>query len=467
MSILKRLVPSKEKSMNVIIVGAGKVGSTLADKLAAEGNDVTVVDKNETLLNKLINTYDLMGVKGNGSSYGTLIEAGAENADLIIAVTDSDELNLLCCTLAQNLGSCATIARVRTPDYGEELPYLRDKLGISLIINPELEAAREINRLLHFPSAISVKPFAKGSVDMITFKIPADSVLCGMHLSDFRIKNGFNILICAVERNGELIIPNGGFMLAPQDIVSFIATPEDAYSFFKSIGLRSHKVNSAVLIGGGRTSFYLTKRLIKSDISVKIIESNPNRCQELSELLPDSVIIVNGDGTDEALLVQENVSDAGAIIPLTGIDEENILLSLYALKTSPDIKTITKVNHIGFSNVINGLELGSVVYPRLMTAQIIRTYARARRNSIGSNIETIYRIFDDRAEAIEFKIETRSDFTDIPLKRLKLKNNLLIASVIRSGKSFIPGGDDCLRAGDTVVIVTTHSGFDNIRDIFA
>ena len=466
MSILKKLSSSREQAMNIIIVGAGKVGSTLADKLTAEGNNVTVVDKNSQLLSRVTTTYDIMGVKGNGSSYSTLIEAGIENADLIIAVTDSDELNLLCCTLAQNLGKCATIARVRTPDYGEELPYLRDKLGISLIINPELEAAREINRLLHFPSAISVNAFAKGFVDMITFKIPADSTLCGMQLSDLDAKSG-KVLICAVERGKDLVIPNGSFVLAPGDIATFIARHEDAYTFFKQFGIRSRRISSAMLIGGGRTSFYLTNRLVKAGVDVKIIETDTERCNELAELLPDNVIIVNGDGTDESLLKQENMSSYDAIIPLTGIDEENILLTLYAMKTSPDIKTITKVNHIGFTNVIDGLDLGSVVYPRLMTAQIIRTYARARKNSIGSNIETLYRLFDDRAEAIEFKIDGSADYTGKPLKQLKLKNNLLIAAVIRGGRSFIPGGDDSILPGDTVIIVTTHSGFDNISDIFA
>ena len=407
-----------------------------------------------------------MGVTGNGSSYGTLIDAGIETADLIIAVTDSDELNLLCCTLAQNLGDCATIARVRTPDYGEELPYLRDKLGISLIINPELEAAREINRILHFPSAISVNAFAKGSVDMITFKLPRDNMLCGMRLSELGKKSG-KVLICAVERGKELVIPNGSFELASGDIITFIARHEDALVFFKEIGMRSRRISSAMLIGGGRTSFYLTKRLVKSGVEVKIIETNTERCNELAELLPDNVIIVNGDGTDESLLKQENISSYDAIIPLTGIDEENILLTLYAMKISPDIKTITKVNHIGFTNVIDELDLGSVVYPRLMTAQIICTYARARRNSIGSNIETIHRMFEDRAEAIEFKIAGPADYINKPLKQLKLKNNLLIAAVIRGGKSFIPGGDDRILPDDTVIIVTTHSGFDNISDIFA
>ncbi|MCH5212955.1 MAG: Trk system potassium transporter TrkA [Oscillospiraceae bacterium] len=466
MSIFKKLKLAREKTLNIIIVGAGKVGSTLADKLTAEGNNVTVIDKSPERISRLATTYDIMGITGNGSSYGTLMDAGIENADLIIAVTDSDELNLLCCTLAKKVGNCSAIARVRTPDYAEELTYLRDKLGISMIINPELEAAREINRILHFPSAISVNAFAKGTVDMIKFKLPKNNMLCGMSLMEFRNSPALgNVLVCAVERGDDLVIPNGSFNLMAEDIVSFIATPHNAYKFFRHIGLGGRRVNSALIIGGGKTSFYLAKYLHQSGISVKIIESNFARCQELNELLPDNIVIVNGDGTDEQLLMQEDIASAGAVIPLTGVDEENVLLSLYAMRVAPDIKAVTKVNHINFSNVINELELGSVVYPRFMTAEIIRTYVRAKKNSIGSNIETLYRIFDERAEAIEFKIDGDSDFLNIPFKDLKLKDNLLIASILRNGKSFIPGGQDCFKSGDGVVIVTTHSGFTNIRDI--
>lgn len=466
MSIFKKFHASREKTLKIIIVGAGKVGTTMADKLTAEGNNVTIVDKNAELVNRITTTYDILGVVGNGSSYSTLVEAGVEDADLIIAVTDSDELNLLCCTLARRFNNTSAIARVRTPDYSEELPYLRDKLGISIIINPEFEAAREISRILHYPSAISVNSFAKGSVDMIKFRLPEDNALCGKPISALRSK-GHKVLVCAVERGKELIIPNGQFKLAAGDSVSLIGASQEAYSFLNGAGLGGRRTNNVLIIGGGRSSYYLAKQLVKSDISVTIIEQRPERCRELSELLPDDVIIVNGDGTDEALLLQEDLPSKDAVIPLTGLDEMNIILALYAMNTSPQIKVITKVNHIGFANVINGLNLGSVVYPRFMTAETIRTYARAKKNSIGSNIETLYRLFDDRAEAIEFKIDSESDYTNVPLKALELKKNLLIASIVRGGRSFIPGGDDAICPGDVVVIVTTHSGFTNIRDIFA
>lgn len=467
MSLFKNLVSNTEKSLKIIIVGVGKVGSALADKLSSEGNEITIVDKNRELVNKLSTTYDILGITGNGSSYSTLIEAGVETADLVIAVTNSDELNLLCCTLAKKVRNCATIARVRTPDYSNEFSYLRDKLGISVIINPELETAREINRILHFPSAISVNAFAKGSVDMIKFKIPSDSILDGVQLMDFHTKYGFEVLVCVLERGNEIIIPNGSVKLRAGDVVSFISSPVNAYKFFKKIGLGTHRAGSAMIIGGGKTSFYLTKFLSQSGIQVKLIESNFDHCRELSEHLPDDVIIVNGDGTDESLLTEENIESTGAFIPLTGLDEANIVMSLYAMKVAPNIKAVTKINHISFTNVINELELGSVVYPRYITAEIIRTYVRALKNSLGSNIETLYRMFDDRVEAIEFKLIPGSKYTNIPIKDMKLKDNLLIASIIRNGKSFIPGGMDCFEDNDAIVIVTTHSGFDNISDIFA
>ena len=467
MSILEKLFVPKKKGLNIIIVGAGKVGITLADMLTQEGNNIVIIDKNQTLVNRLSTTYDIMGIVGNGSSYSTLIEAGIENADIMIAVTDSDELNLLCCTLAKKVGNCSSIARVRTPDYANELSYLRDKLGISLIINPELEAAKEINRILHFNYAMSVNAFAKGAVEMIKFKLSGNCNLIGKKLMDFPKNSVFdNVLICAVERNGEITIPNGSYELADGDIVSFIATPKNAYAFFDKIGLGGRGINSVMIIGGGRTSFYLANFLCQSGVYVKIIEIDPKRCNDLNELLPDDVMIVNGDGTDEDLLSQESFENMDAVIPLTGLDEENVLLSLYAMKTSYNIKAVTKVNHINFSNVINSLNLGSIVYPRQMTAEIIRTYVRAKKNSIDSNLETMYHIFDDRAVAIEYKIKMEAKYTNVPLRELNLKDNLLIASIRRDGKSFIPGGDDCFMPGDSVVFVTTHTGINSFSDIF-
>ncbi len=469
MSILEKIKPNakqnKGKILKIIIVGTGKVGSTLAGKLTDEGCDVTIIDKNREVVDHLAETYDIMGIVGNGSSYKTLIEAGVESADLIIAVTDSDELNLLCCALANMVGKCTCIARVRSPEYTDELNYLCDKLGIAMIINPDLEAAKEISRILHFPSAISVNPFAKGTAELIKFKIPEGSTLNGIQLSSFQRSKDFNILVCAVERKGEITIPNGSFRLYSGDIISFVATPKDALTFFKKINIETHKVGSVMIIGGGRTSYYLARRLVKSGVEVKIIEISAERCAQLSELLPDEVVIVNGNGTDETLLNEEDLLRTGAIIPLTGIDEENVILSLYGMKAAPGIKAITKVNHINFSNVINELELGSVVYPRLITAEMIIKYVRAKKNTIGSEIETLYHMYGGRAEAIEFIVHPEFSQVNVPLKNMRLKSNLLITCVYRGGRTFIPAGDDVLRGGDSVTVVTSHTGLSSIEEI--
>ena len=364
------------------------------------------------------------------------------------------------------VSKCTCIARVRSPEYTDELNYLRDKLGIELIINPDLEAAQEISRILHFPSAISVNHFAKGAAELIKFKIPEGNALDGIQLSSFQRSGDFSLLVCIVERKGEITIPNGAFRLRAGDIVSFIATPRDALAFFRKINIETHKVGSVMIIGGGRTSYYLARRLIKSGVAVKIIELNAKRCAELSDLLPDEVVIVNGDGTDETLLNEEDLTRTGAIIPLTGIDEENVILSLYGMKAAPGIKAITKINHINFSNVINELELGSVVYPRMITAEMIIKYVRAKKNTIDSEIETLYHMYGGRVEAIEFGVHAEFSRINVPLKDMRLKSNLLIACIYRDGRAFIPGGDDVFRAGDAVTIVTTHTGLGSIEEIF-
>ena len=298
----KRENQNVENGLQIIIVGCGKVGSTLVARLCDEGHDVTVIDKNHFVIQGICETYDVLGIIGNGSSYQVQMEAGIEDADLIIAVTDSDELNLLCCTIAKKVGRCSAIARVRNPDYSEELYYLRDKLGLSMIINPELEAANEIARLLRFPTALSINAFAKGQVEMIKFKLPEGNVLAGKALSKLQQKD--QILICAVERDGRLVIPDGNFILEAGDIVSFISTVKNAHVFFKKIGLKTHRVSNAMIIGGGKTSYYLAKQLIEMGIEVKIIELDMKRCEELSLLLDDAIIIC-GDGADEKLLTRE------------------------------------------------------------------------------------------------------------------------------------------------------------------
>ncbi|MDO5408889.1 MAG: Trk system potassium transporter TrkA [Lachnospiraceae bacterium] len=452
-----------KQGLSIIIVGCGKVGATLAEQLCKEGHDIAVVDKNPARVQALTDLYDVMGLVGNGASYNVQIEAGIEKADLIISVTDSDELNLLTCTVAKRVGNCAAIARVRNPDYSEEVSYLQERLELAMIINPEREAANEIARILYLPAALSVNPFARGQAEMVRIKIPEGNVLNGQSLAVLGRNIARDILVCAVERGEKVLIPDGNFELYSGDVVSFIASAKEATEFLEKIGIETGRVSDVLMIGGGKSSYYLAKQLLDVGIGVKIIESRKERCEELSVLLPKAVII-NGDGTKEELLKEEGIEETEAFVPLTGIDEENILLTLHAREVS-DAKVITKINRITFHNVISHLELGSVVYPKYITAEAIIAYVRALTASLNSNIETLYHIIDHRAEAIEFRVTKESALTGKTLRELSLKENLLIACINRNGLIIIPGGEDCILPGDTVVIVTTHTGFNDIEDI--
>lgn len=449
--------------LNIIIVGCGKVGRALVEQLSKEGHYITIIDKNPEKIQSLTNLYDIMGIVGNGASYSVQMEAGIEDADLIISVTDSDELNLLCCTVAKQVGDCSAIARVRTPDYSKEVSYLRDKLGLAMIINPELEAAKEAARILYLPTALEINSFAHGQAELIKIKVPEGNTIDGMTIAHLGRKIAPNILICAVERDGEVTIPAGDFTIQRGDIISFAASRKVAKQFLEDIGFKTNQVSNTMIIGGGKSTYYLAKLLMNMGIEVKIIESNRQKCEELSILLPKAIII-NGDGTDEELLKEEGIETAESFVPLTGIDEENVMLTLYARKVSK-AKVITKINRMTFKTVLNDLDLGSVIYPRYITSEAIVAYVRAKRASRGSDIETLYHIFDSKAEAIEFRIREESSVTDVCLANLSLKKNLLIAFINRNGKIIIPSGNDCIRVGDTVTIVTTHSGLKDIRDI--
>lgn len=459
---MKSPFTKKIQGLKIIIVGCGKVGTTLVERLSKENHDITVVDIDPQIVQRVAGTYDVMGIPGNGASYNVQIDAGIENADLIIAVTESDELNLLCCTIAKKVGDCAAIARVRNPDYSAELSYLRAQLGISLIINPELETAAEIARLLRLPTALEISSFAKGHVEIVKFKIPEGNILNDMKIASIGSLK-CDLLICAVEREGNLVIPDGSFVLREMDTVSFLATPVNIQNFFKKINVETHQVRNCTIIGGGKTSYYLAKQLAETNISVKLFEMNQKRAEELSILLPKALII-HGDGSDEELLREEGIEHAEAFVPLTGLDEENILLTLFAKQCS-NTKVITKINRSTFNDVIDNMDLGSVIYPRYMTTEKIIGYVRAMQNSIGSNIETLYHLFDNRAEAIEFKIEKDCPVIGKPLMELPLKNELLIACLSRKGKIIIPRGADTIQAGDRVIIVTAHTGFHDIVDI--
>nr|WP_308647751.1 Trk system potassium transporter TrkA [uncultured Agathobacter sp.] len=458
----KEDVPSTQ-GLKIIIIGCGKVGRTLVEQLSQEGHDITIIDKNRERISQLANLYDVMGLVGNGASYNIQKEAGIGNADLIIAVTGSDELNLLCCTIATQVGNCAAIARVRTPDYSQEAEYLREKLGLALIINPEYEAARDMARILYLPSSLEVTGFAHGQAELIKYAIPENSPMDGIAIKDLSHKLKANILIGAIERDDDVFIPSGDFILKKGDKLSFVGAHKQAKEFFSHLGLNSHSVKNTMIIGGGKAAYYLAKELLSRGIKVKIIENDFNRCEELSILLPEAIII-NGDATDQTLLREEGIETTQSFVPLTGIDEENIMLTLYAKQVSK-AKVITKINRITFTNVINSLDLGSVIYPKYITSEAIIAYVRAKKASMHSNIETLYHMYDSRVEAIEFFVSEKSAVTDVPLKDLTLKDNLLLCFINRNGKIIIPSGNDSIQKNDTVMIITKHTGFNQIQDI--
>lgn len=449
--------------MKIIIIGCGKVGSTLAEELCKEEHQLVVIDKNPQKIQQLSDSIDMMGISGNGSSIQVLSEAEVEKADILIAVTGSDELNLLCCLIAKKVSRCHTIARVRNPIYNKELHFIKKKLGISMIINPELAAAMEISRLLRFPSAIKLDTFSKGRVELLKFKLLPEFKLDGMSVAETMDRLRCDVLICGIERSGEVSIPSGNFILKNGDLVSIIASPRNSDLFFKKIGVNTHQVKNAMIVGGGTIGYYLSSILSDMKIRVSLIENNRGRCEELSELLPSATVIF-GDGTDKKLLLEEGLDRAEAFVTLTNLDEENILLSLFAKKISK-AKLVTKVNRIAFDDIVDGLDLGSVVYPKYITADYILRYVRAMGNSLSSNVETLYHILDGQAEALEFAVREESVVTGVPLSELKLKDNLLIACINRNGMIQIPRGQDVIKLGDTVIVVTTVKGLNDLSDI--
>ena len=449
--------------MNIIIVGCGKVGSTLAKQLSKEGHNISIIDTNERVVEEFSNNHDVMGIVGNGAAHSIQKSAGIEKAHLLIAVTGSDELNLLCCLIARKAGNCETIAKVRNPIYNREIEFIKGELGLSMVINPEYEAASEIARILRFPSVIDINVFNKGSVELLSFKVQNQSILHNMKVHEIRGKLKCDILVSMVERGEEVIIPNGEFTIQENDVISLIAPHKKATEFFIKIGMMNNPVKNTMLIGGGHISYYLAKRLLKYGINVTLVEKKEDRCEELSELIPEAMII-HGDGTDKELLMEEGITEAESFASLTGLDEQNVLLSLYA-NSKMKGKIITKVNKIAFDEVIDNLNLGSIIYPKFITMQYILQYVRAMNNSIGSNVETLYKIKKDKAEALEFYVKESSKVVGIPLQQLNLKDNLIICSIKRNGTIITPKGQDCIKKGDHVIVVTTNEGLQDLSDI--
>ena len=450
--------------MKIIIVGCGKVGEELAAVLCSEGNDITIVDKNENVVEDLCDRYDIMGTVGNGASYTVLQDADIQHTDLMIAVTGSDELNLLCCLFARKAGHCHTIARVRNPEYSAEIEYLKEELGLAMVINQEQTAAREIARIMKFPSAIEIDTFAKGRVELLRFKIPQDSILDGMSLVEMNATLHSAVLVCTVEHNGKVEIPTGNHVLHAGDVISIVSEPRAEEAFFRKIGLQTNKTRNVMIIGGGDIGFYLCEMLLSYGISVKLIEKQLKRCEMLCERFPKASII-HGDGSSKQLLLEEEIEATEGFVALTDFDEENVILSLYA-RAAGVRKIVTKINKINFDEVMDSLDLDTTIHPRNLTAEYILQYVRARRNSIGSNVETLHWIVENKAEALEFHIRENFKMNGVPLQELNLKDNILVACINRAGKIILPRGQDSMRAGDTVIVVTTRRGLNDINDIF-
>lgn len=453
--------------MKIIVVGCGKVGSALAGQLSEEGHDVSVVDKNQQVVNEVSSKYDVMGIVGNGGSYSVQKDLGVEDADLMIAASDSDELNLLCCLIAKKAGGCSTIARVRNPIYNSEVGFIREELGLSMTVNPEYAAAMEASRLLKFPSAIKIETFARGNIELLKFPIPAKSLLDGHTLAEISRSIKGDMLVCAVERGPrhDVTIPGGDFRLQAGDTISIVTGTESARAVMEKVGLKSRSVATCMIVGGGTIAYYLAKILLESNIAVTIIEKNPDRCNILSEELPQANVIC-GDAANQNVLLEEGIENCESFVSLTGMDEENIFLSLYARKASAkDIKLITKVNRINYDDIIDDMNLGSLLNPQHIAAEYIVRYVRAMANSIGSNVETLYNIIENKAEALEFLIQMGSPVLGIPLNDLPIRKGVLVACIYRNRKIIIPNGHSKIEVDDRVIVVTTRMGFQDIRDI--
>lgn len=450
--------------MNIIVVGCGKIGTTIIESLISEGHDLTAIDCNPQVLNDICTVHDAIGVCGNGTDCNTLTEAGVQNADLFVSVTGSDEFNMLSCFLAKKLGATNTIARIRNPEYNDQsLGFLRQHLDISLSINPELLMAHEIFNILKFPSAVKIETFSHRKYEMVEFLLKEGSPLCGKNLIEMRKSYNADFLVCAVQRGDEVYIPSGDFILNSADRVCIISSLPELHKLFKILVPTQKQVKNIVIAGASRTAYYLAKMLIASGNHVKIIDRDKSRCERLCVALPKAVIIC-GDPADEDVLLEEGIENADAFVSLTGIDEENILLSFFASSYNVS-KIISKINRPSFASVAEKLGLECVLSPKEIIADVLVRYARALENSMDSHVETLYKLMDGKAEVLEFIVKTENEITGIPLKDLKFKKNILIAGIIRKRKPIIPSGDDIILPEDHVVILAAQHRINDITDI--
>lgn len=451
--------------MRIVIVGDGKVGYALTEQLSREGHDVFVIDSNPKVLQNSMETLDVMVLEGNGVSLNVQIEAGVPESDILIAATSADETNLLCCIIAKKLGCKYTIARVRNPEYAEHTEFLKNDLGLSMTINPERRAAREMFRLLQFPDFLKRDSFVRGRIELVELKVKEKSPMLGMKLSDLYATAKVKVLVCAVERNGEIHIPTGSFVLEKDDKITVAAQTIDLVTLIKNLKIRNYKINEVIIIGGSNIAVYLSELLIESDVEVKIIEKDYNRCLLLADLVPEALII-HGDGSVKETLSSEGLQKTDALITLTNIDEENIILSMYANHLGIP-KTITKVNRIEYSEIFQEKGVDSMVSPKLLTASEIVRYVRSIDNNTDNAVLNLYRIANGKAEALEFQVDSTIRNINVPLSQIKLRKGILFVSFSRKGRMIIPNGNDVMKNGDLVVIVTSGSHMiQHLNDIF-
>lgn len=449
--------------MNIIIVGCGQVGQNLAEQLIHDGNNVTVIDKSYDSVKSLTDRMDAMGIVGNGASHVTLAEANIETADLLIAVTNSDELNLLCCTIAKKTSNCKVIARVRSHIYNNEADFLKTELGLAMVINPDYVAAQEIARILRSPSAISVETFGKGKVELLKYRLPEDSEIIGMSVKEVMMKYKSDILFATIERGDKAYIAKGDFIFNARDIVSIISSLEGSQDFFKKIGSKNTSVKSALIVGSGEITHYLCSEIKKSKMNIKIIESDMARCDDISTSFPH-VTVVHGDTTNQELMAEEGIGRVGAFLALSDSDEENMILSMHA-KEKTRGKIITKVTRMDYDSVIDRLDLDTVIYPKTIVSDMIIRYVRSAKNTRGSNMETLYNVIKGEVEASEFFIRKPSAIVGVPISKLRFRKNVLIAAIIRNGEVIMPRGYDTVEMGDSVVVVSKVTGLQDVTDI--
>lgn len=451
--------------MDIIVAGCGKIGTVLIESLSAEGHNITAVDISQEILEKTITTYDVRGVSGSCAAYETLSEAEAEKADIFIAVTDSDELNMLSCFFARKLGAKHTIARIRKAEYNDrEKNFIRDKLELSKAINPDAVTARELFNMLDLPSSVKIETFSSNSFEMAELRLKPDSPLDGQRLCELREKYKCTFLVCAVQRGGDVFIPDGNFVLKSGDKIGITASPQETQKLLKNLNLTQKHTRSIMILGGSRTAYYLAKRLSAAGISVKIIEQNHDKCTELAKMLPPNVPVINGDGAEHDMLIAEGIKNIDAFVALTGMDEENILFSFFAASQNVP-KIIAKVNSEGLGQIAERLGLDCVVSPKHMMSEVIVRYARMIENATGNHVETLYKLMDGSVEAVEFSVTNDFPAAEVPLKNLNLHKNILIGGIIRRKKSIIPTGDDCIMPGDRVVVIADELHLTDLSDI--